>query len=101
VYQWEVRASETLGQFIAKRMPAPPTVLYHYTSPAGLMGIIRNREIWATKLHYLNDVSECGCALRITSQMLTEKEARETDGATRLALAQMKERLELLSGTRL
>ena len=36
----------------------PPTLLYHYTSQRGLLGILKNNEIWATKIQYLNDGSE-------------------------------------------
>jgi hypothetical protein len=40
-----------------------PETLYHYTSSAGLMGIIENNNIWATKTTYLNDSSELKLAL--------------------------------------
>jgi len=33
-------------------------VVFHYTSVAALWSIIQNRSIWATNIHYLNDVSE-------------------------------------------
>jgi len=36
----------------------PPSVLYHYTTQQGLLGIINNKEIWATHTQYLNDVRE-------------------------------------------
>ena len=36
----------------------PPEVLYHYTTQAGLIGIIRGAEIWATHTQYLNDRRE-------------------------------------------
>ncbi len=32
--------------------------LYHYTSAAGLIGIVKNRELWATGLRFLNDQQE-------------------------------------------
>ena len=32
--------------------------LYHYTSQAGLLGIIKNKSIWATNILYLNDMAE-------------------------------------------
>lgn len=41
---------------------APPreedNLLYHYTTQAGLMGILKERCIWATHVRYLNDASE-------------------------------------------
>src|SRR5262249_828164 len=38
------------------RKPEKP--LYHYTTQAGLMGIIKDRQIWATHTQYLNDRRE-------------------------------------------
>jgi len=35
-----------------------PSILYHYTTQHGLLGIINNKEIWATHTQYLNDVRE-------------------------------------------
>lgn len=36
--------------------------LFHYTSAHGLIGIIKNRELWATESNYLNDPSEVSFA---------------------------------------
>lgn len=36
----------------------PTSPLYHYTSHSGLLGIIKNKNIWASSIHYLNDASE-------------------------------------------
>jgi hypothetical protein len=33
-------------------------VLYHYTTPDGLKGIVENEELWATSAYYLNDSAE-------------------------------------------
>ena len=41
---------------VLSRKPAKP--LYHYTTQTGLLGIIKNREIWATHTQYLNDRRE-------------------------------------------
>ncbi|AEU36169.1 DUF2971 domain-containing protein [Granulicella mallensis] len=35
-----------------------PTVVYHYTSLASMMKILKTQKIWATDIGYLNDVSE-------------------------------------------
>ena len=42
--------------------------LYHYTSQAGLLGIIQKREIWATNLLFLNDTAELNYAIQIMRQ---------------------------------
>ena len=35
-----------------------PTILWHYTNLAGLIGIVERRKLWATDLRYLNDSTE-------------------------------------------
>jgi len=35
-----------------------PTILYHYTSQDGLLGILNDSKIWATNILYLNDEAE-------------------------------------------
>lgn len=35
-----------------------PINLFHYTSQTGLLGMIENKEIWATNISYLNDLKE-------------------------------------------
>jgi len=43
----------------------PPGILYHYTSPVGARGIIEEKSLWATNIHYLNDSKEFGHAREI------------------------------------
>jgi hypothetical protein len=43
----------------------PPDILYHYTSAAGLCGIIQSVSIWASKIQHLNDSTELLLALKI------------------------------------
>lgn len=61
---------------------SPPPVLYHYTTPQGLLGILQNDSIWATKIHYLNDASEYQLALDIAAvvlqRLLKEEHSRNT-----------------------
>jgi hypothetical protein len=51
----------------------PPEVLYHYTNQRGLLGIISDFEIWATKILYLNDTSEFHLVFDIAKQDLEER----------------------------
>lgn len=51
-------------------MSNPPPVLYHYTTQAGLLGILQSDAIWATKIHYLNDSSEYQLALDLAAAFL-------------------------------
>ena len=46
----------------------PPDALYHYTTQAGFLGIVKNKEIWATHTQYLNDRREYLHALRIVRE---------------------------------
>lgn len=36
----------------------PPALIYHYTSHDGLLGVLRNKQVWATNTRFLNDASE-------------------------------------------
>lgn len=49
----------------------PPPTLYHYTTQQGLLGIIRDKEIWASHTQYLNDVREFRHALDIFKEELS------------------------------
>lgn len=48
----------------------PEATLFHYTNAYGLIGVIRNREIWATESNYLNDPSEISFAAMALVQKL-------------------------------
>jgi hypothetical protein len=63
-------------------MSAKADLLYHYTSPEGLKGIISSRKIWATDVLYLNDSAEFNYALDFLYSILEEKYSiREMDTA--------------------
>jgi hypothetical protein len=47
--------------------------LYHYTSMAGLLGILSNEEIWFTNIFHLNDPSELAYGINIAGTILREK----------------------------
>jgi hypothetical protein len=42
--------------FIKKQKP--PETLYHYTNRGGLLGILKNKELWATHILYFDDRKE-------------------------------------------
>jgi hypothetical protein len=56
---------------------SPPSTLYHYTTPAGLLGIIENNKLWATHINYLNDATELGYARELVETALA-RHARTT-----------------------
>lgn len=47
-----------------------PSTLYHYSGQTGLLGIVQTRELWATKIQYMNDATEFGLALGMMRQEL-------------------------------
>jgi hypothetical protein len=49
---------------------SPPDVLYHHTDQAGLLGIIKTVELWATKVQYMNDSTEFGRAIDLATVRL-------------------------------
>ncbi len=48
----------------------PPAVLFHYTSPTGLVGIAHSKTIWATDIRFLNDKKEFQHSLEITHSIV-------------------------------
>lgn len=58
-----------------------PSPLYHYTSSAGLLGILETKKIWATKIHYLNDSSELSLGLKYIRQEINSQ--KEGENSTR------------------
>ena len=51
------------------RQPAPKA-LYHYTSEAGLTGIIQNRNVWATCITAQSDLTELNHGISLTEQIV-------------------------------
>lgn len=80
-------------------LPQSPSVvpehLYHYTSADGLYGIVTQKEIWATFLHYLNDSAEFQYGLSLTRQLIFEQ-AKESEKPLNEILAQVRDSLARL-----
>ena len=49
---------------------APSTPLYHYTDATGLLGIVKNQEIWFTSIFHLNDSDELSYGLGMVLDIL-------------------------------
>lgn len=47
-------------------------ILYHYTSLEGLLGIIKDKAIWATNILYLNDASELKYSIDLLKEELIQ-----------------------------
>lgn len=50
-------------------MPDSESLLYHFTTTDGLIGIISKSEIWATEILYLNDHSEAAYRYRLQEDL--------------------------------
>lgn len=68
-----------------------PSSLYHYTSQAGLLGMIERKEIWATSAHFLNDAKEFKYAIELVTQRVEEKHPKSKK------LGELLERLDLVT----
>ena len=79
---------QALDRLLARR---PDGLLYHYTTQRGLLGVIKNNEIWATDIRYLNDASEFRLACDLAIEVIDQRIAARPDKAHRTALAEMKE----------
>ncbi len=51
----------------------PGTVVYHYTSPVGLVGVMQQRELWASEATSLNDLSEVKKGLKAIRHRVREE----------------------------
>lgn len=72
----------------------PPKTLFHYTSAAGLLGIIQSKTIWATNIRYLNDTKEYAHALDITQAILDYRQKKAHKTFERALIKVMSESLE-------
>ncbi|SPO67883.1 DUF2971 domain-containing protein [Pseudomonas sp. JV241A] len=45
-------------------------ILFHYTSQAGLLGVLRSNGVWASHTGFLNDASECSHAFDLAKSMV-------------------------------
>ncbi len=61
---------EELSLSEADSVDTPPDTFYHYTSGDGLVGILKEKELWATNILYLNDSTELSDARDVFSAEL-------------------------------
>jgi hypothetical protein len=57
-------------QRLANVSDAPTDPLYHYTDAAGLLGIVKNQEIWFSNIFHLNDSDELSYGLGMALDIL-------------------------------
>jgi hypothetical protein len=67
-----------LGEIHPAHIPPTPAVLYHYTTAAGLLGIVSSRYFRGTNYSFMNDASEFKYGVDMTLKRF-EAEARNRD----------------------
>ena len=55
---------------VAKYDTSESPIVYHYTTPEGLWGIIDSGELWMSDYSYLNDAVELNYGLQLASAEL-------------------------------
>lgn len=58
----------------------PPALLYHYTNQAGMVGILNNKEIWASHTQYLNDEQEFRHAIAAVGRVVGLRQIGDSGG---------------------
>lgn len=61
------------SEAVTNRSSYPEGSLFHYTTAAGLIGILGTQELWATHAGFLNDTAEC----RLLTALLAPQVAKE------------------------
>jgi sulfur relay (sulfurtransferase) complex TusBCD TusD component (DsrE family) len=67
----------------------PPDIIHHYTTQCGLLGIIEKKELWATKIHYMNDSTEFSVVFQMADEVLKNEESNAPDLSRRKQLANL------------
>jgi hypothetical protein len=63
---------ETIQRVLSK---SPSRFLYHYTSQDGLLGVVKSKTIWASKIQYLSDSQEFALALDLARRALERRQS--------------------------
>jgi hypothetical protein len=71
-----------------------PRFLYHYTSQRVLLEIVRNKEVWATNIHFFNDSAEFKHALGVANVIFSKKLQADPSEHERHFLQRLPSRLE-------
>jgi hypothetical protein len=55
----------------------PPSVLYHYSRPSGIRGILETQELWVSDVRHLNDTREGTYSLDVFGPILRRNSVPE------------------------
>jgi hypothetical protein len=89
---------EMRSETLKERLTIPKqSHLYHYTNPDGLIGILREKKIWATNIRFLNDTNEVIEATNTAKKILVSKKESITKSSEKNLLQMMLSNLEDLA----
>jgi hypothetical protein len=71
------------------RNTSPPDALYHYSTQAGLIGILRDSEIGATRTQYLNNHREYIHAVSLVRDVINERAKSSSGASVKVVLGEM------------
>lgn len=74
----ELSLKERINRVCSLQRPFPGS-LYHYTTGSGFLGIIQEKEIWATSIHYMNDSKEFRLAFDIARNIIQDVRKNRND----------------------
>jgi hypothetical protein len=76
---------------------SPPETLFHYTSQQGLLGMLQGRELWATKVYYLNDGREIAHGFDVARAYLEGRPHFKDEGESGLLLRTLHDYIDRVS----
>jgi len=90
--------SDNFENYLYKKVfpQQPPEIIFHYTTQKGILGIIENKEMWATQIHFLNDTNEIYLTFRLLDQELEKQIGKIQIPEIRNLLKKIKGYLQLI-----
>lgn len=78
-----LNADLLLSELLSTHQACPPEILYHYTSAAGLKGMLDSRVIWASHFEYTNDAEEVNYGIKLAFEHLQRLDTKANVFASR------------------
>ena len=76
-YDENIRLFDIFLEVISEGLSEPEQILYHYTTPQGLNGIIESKSIWASHYRFTNDNTELTYIFDILPEVLRDLQGNE------------------------
>jgi hypothetical protein len=71
----------------------PPDSIFHYTTQKGILGIVQNRQMWATQVHFLNDKNEVFLTFKLLERELKKQISKSQNQQVKSLLLAIKRHL--------